>query len=191
MCGLFCVAVSPEQRRAPGSDRKQRAKQDDGIDALSTLPRPICHGIEVQPDCELVQREGSADSKGDGKQAAHQNGTSGGAGANLRQFRISGDQQQQNSPDKVVDVTSPHLHVTEGADVVCNGDDQQADAEERNEEADRSQKQPAMRAVWNPLMDQQPQVRQMEHQHDDRGGHRDKDQQDQGAGNMHHTYASY
>ena len=82
-------------------------------------------------------------------------------------------------------MVSADLHVAERADVMRDGSDQQTDAEECDEEADRSQKESSMGSIGNPLVDKQTQFRQVKYQHHQCRNDADKDQEDPGSGNMH------
>jgi hypothetical protein len=62
------------------------------------------------------------------------------------------------SRDQVVDVASTHGDVLKGPDVMLNGSNQQPDRQESDEEADRCQEHPAVRAVGDVLPDDIPEL---------------------------------
>jgi hypothetical protein len=67
-----------------------------------------------------------------------------------------------------MDMAAAHLHVADGPYVVLDGQNQQPDSQKGDEEADRSEKQTAMRTVRYLLMDEMAELREMEQKQQNR-----------------------
>ena len=73
----------------------------------------------------------------------------------------------------------------EGADVVNDGPDEEAYAEEGDEEADRGEKEAAAWPIGNALVKDASGARQVQEQQHDGGEQDDEQQQNQGSGQVH------
>jgi len=52
-----------EEGCAPGSDHEQRSEEDDGVDAEAPACfYPVDIGVEIEPECELVEGERCANA---------------------------------------------------------------------------------------------------------------------------------
>src|SRR6202521_1166410 len=60
-----------QERAAPDADREPRGEDHDRVDALAARPRPV-HVLEAEPQGELIEGEGRADSVADGSGAGQQ-----------------------------------------------------------------------------------------------------------------------
>jgi len=158
---LFLSQPRTEYGSAPRSNRQQAPEQHDGVDAFPALRRPIDIG-KIKPKSKLVQRQRGAHTIKDRKQPAPKDGRRGGEGSGLIQVSVADAQQDQDAPNQVVDVAATHGDVLEWPDMVLDENNQQADSQESDKEADRRQQIPAVRAVWNRLVEDEPQVGQME-----------------------------
>ena len=69
------------------------------------MGRPDRFG-KIEPEGELVQSKGGAYPEQERSDASGPDGTVPGAGANLGQPEIADDQQEQDTPNQVVDMTS-------------------------------------------------------------------------------------
>jgi hypothetical protein len=176
----------PPQWRTPGGDGEERSEEDDYVDALAALFRPVGHGIEVEPQREFIECECCADAVADGEKTAEEDRPRRGFGADFGEGSVSSKEQQQDAPDQMVDVTSAHLHISKGADVVGDGGDQQTHPEEGDEKADRCQEQPAMRAIRYLLMDEVTEFGEVEQQKQDGSNDESKDQQNPRSGDVVH-----
>ena len=174
-----------EDRRSPGTDGEESAKEDDGVDAFAALARPVGCGVEVQPEGELVEGEGGADSVGEGEEPAEKDLHGSVAGADVGELRIAADEEQEDSPDEVVDVAATHLDVTEGANVMGDGGDQKTHGEKGDEEADGGEEEAALGAVGDLLVDDLPGFGEAENEQDERGDDRQEDEKDPGSGEVH------
>jgi hypothetical protein len=157
----------PPQWRTPGGDGEERSEEDDYVDALAALFRPVGHGVEIEPQREFVECECCADAVADGEKTAEEDRPRRGFGADFGEGGVSGKEQQQDAPDQMVDVTATHFNVAEGADVVSDGGDQQTHSKEGDEEADGGEKKPAMGAIRYLLGDEVAEFSEVEQQKQD------------------------
>jgi predicted PurR-regulated permease PerM len=107
-------------------------RDDHGVDRLAALLRPV-DVLQVEPEGELVQREPHADAEEHGDDLVP-----GGWWCD-RDTDVAGDHQEHDSPDEVMDVGPPHLHVSRppadlGLDHVSAGADEGERDQERDEE---------------------------------------------------------
>lgn len=179
------LKVAAEQGCAPGSDGEQGSEEDDGVDAFTSLAGPVGGGVEIEPDGELIEGEGGAGSVGEGEQAAEENRQRGIAVGDLGELSVAGDEQQEDSPNKVMNVAPAHLDIAERADVMSDGGDQQAHPEEGDEEADRGEKEAALRTIGNLLMDDESEFGEVQQKENESGGHDDESEQNDGTGDVH------
>ena len=146
----FAWALGP-QRSAPRSDGEQRAENNYGVDAGAALEGP--DGVpDAEPHGELVQGEGGSHAIEDGDEAAGKERGRCGACAHLRDHGVAGDEEQENAPDEMVDVSAGHDHPSEGSDVKEDEEDKEAHAQEGEGEAQRGQKEATARAIGDALV---------------------------------------
>jgi hypothetical protein len=85
----------------------------------------------------------------------------------------------------MVDVQASHLDPSEGADVVGDAGDEQAHGEKGDEETYRGEKKATMRTVGYLLMDEMPELRQVQHQEDKCNAQGYEDKENPRSGDMH------
>jgi hypothetical protein len=85
----------------------------------------------------------------------------------------------------VVDVMASHLDVTEGADVMRDGSDEETDGKKGDEEADGGEKETAVRAVGDLLVEDAAEFGEMQNENNCGGAKADEDQKDRRAGDVH------
>ena len=170
-----------EQRGAPRAYREQGAEEDDGVDAFAALARPI-HVLQIQPESEFVERECGAHSVGNGEQAADKDVLRSGAAAHFRKPCVTDGEQNQNSPDEVMNVLTANHDPSEGTDVMGDAGDEQADAEEGDKEANCGQEEAAARAVGDAGVENAAEVCAVQQEKDGRGDKDGEDEQNNGAG---------
>jgi hypothetical protein len=107
------------------------------------------------------------------------------AGAQLRQCGKASEQEQEDSPDKVMDVAAADDDVSERTDVVGDGGDEESCAEEGDEEADRGEEQPFMRPVGDLLMKHQADLCEVQQQKSCGSHQADEDYKNPRTGNVH------
>jgi hypothetical protein len=180
------VAIdAAEERCAPSSHGEECTEEDDGVDALATLTRPVGSSVEVEPESELVEGESCADAVAKGKETANEDRDGSAASAGFGESEISSDEKEKDSPDEVMDVMAPHLDVTEGADVMGDGSDEETDGKKGDEEADGGEKETAVRAVGDLLVDDVADFGEVKDEKDCGGAEADEDQEDRRAGDVH------
>jgi len=162
-----------EERRAPGSDAKQAAEQDDGVDVEPPGARPVGVRLEIQPDGEFVQGQRRADAVADGHQPAEKNGKRRMVSSQVQQPAVTDQQQDENPPDQVVNVRSADHHPLEMALMIHDPVNEDADSHKREQKGDRGDEHALARAVGDGGADEIPQPGQLEeHQQrdDDQAG---------------------
>jgi hypothetical protein len=184
-CELNVAIDAAEERCAPGSHGEECTEEDDGVDALATLTRPVGSSVEVEPESELVEGESCADAVAKGKETANENRDWSVASAGFGEGEIAGDEKEEDSPDEVVDVMASHLDVTEGADVMRDGSDEETDGKKGDEEADGGEKETAVRAVGDLLVEDAAEFGEMQNENNCGGAKADEDQKDRRAGDVH------
>jgi len=138
-----------EEWRTPCAGGQQATKQDDSIDTDTALARPVGLRVEVEPESELVEGEGCADTIADAHQAAEEDGNRGVLAAKIEKPSVADEEQDQDSPDEVVDVTAADHDPMKGADVSGDEADEYSHAEKGDQESEGGDKKAAARAVWN------------------------------------------
>ena len=78
-----------------------------------------------------------------------------------------------------------HLDVTEGADVMRDGSDEETDGKKGDEEADGGEKETAVRAVGDLLVEDAAEFGEMQNENNCGGAKADEDQKDRRAGDVH------
>ena len=66
------VMKAAEEGRAPCANGEQAAKEDDGVDTFASGAGPVSAGLEIEPEGEFVERQGSAYTIADGHKAAEE-----------------------------------------------------------------------------------------------------------------------
>src|ERR1700743_13513 len=115
--------------------------------------RPV-HILQIQPERKLIKRERSAHAIQDREQPAQENGCCRVAGSNLSQCAIAHNEEEQNSPNQVVDMSSIKQHPTERPNMMRDGHDQKAYTDKGNEEAHGSQEKLSSWPIRDTLMNQ-------------------------------------
>ncbi len=169
------VALAPhaveaaKEGRAPCAHGKDGSEEDDGIDADAALARPIGVWLEVEPEGELVECERGADAVADGHQPAEKDGERRVGSAEVEQPAVADEQQNQDSPDKVMDVAAAHDDPVERAVVMDDEADEQSRAQEGEEERNRGDEHAAAGTVWDGGANEKAQARELQEdeQHDD------------------------
>src|SRR5690606_35625792 len=87
-------------------ERKERTGDDDRIDRPTPLLRPV-DILEVEPEGELIQGQRGADPEEDGERRTPRRGVE-------RESQVAGRQEQQDTPDQVMDMQLPDHQVVEG-----------------------------------------------------------------------------
>jgi hypothetical protein len=142
-----------KERRTPGSHGEEGSEEDYSVYALSALTCPVGCGVKVEPEGELVEGEGGADSIGHGEETSSEERQGSVACAYLGDLCITGDEKEKDAPDEVVDVATSHLDVTEWTDVMRDGGHEETDGEKGDEETDGGEKEAFVRAVRDLLVD--------------------------------------
>jgi len=153
-----------EEGRAPCAGSQQTCKQDDSVDAGAALARPIGIRVEVEPEGELVEGESGAGAITDGHQAAEEDGNRRMLAAQIKKPSIADEQEDEDPPDEVMDVTSADHHPVKRADVVRDEADQDAHAEKRDDKGERGDEETPARAVGDGGADEKTDAREMEEQ---------------------------
>jgi len=165
--------------RAPRAGSKQAAKQDDCVDADAALARPVGLRVEVEPKRKLVKGEGSADTVADGHQAAEKDGEWRVLAAQVKQPSIADDEEDEDSPDKMMDVASANHDPVEWADVVGDEADEDSHAKKSDQKGERRDEKTPARAVRDGGPNQKADARKVQEEQkggDNNGGKEKKNQ---------------
>ena len=179
-----------EERRAPGAHRQQSAEEDDGIDVETPSARPVRIRLQVQPERELVQRERRAHPEADRHQPAEEDGKRCVEAPQVQQPAIAHQQQNQNSPDQVMNVVAMHHHPLEVSLMLHDSVDEEADSGECEQEGDRGDEHAPPRTVGDGGADQESQPRQLQQDQQQHNNQAGKGQQQQRSGSGHNPYSS-
>jgi hypothetical protein len=152
-----------QQRRAPCAGGEQGSEEDDGVDAGSSLGRPV-DVLKVEPESEFVEGEGGSDSVEDRHNAAEENRRIVAAGSDFGEPGITDEKKNDDAEDEVVDVASTMHDEMKGRNVVEDGIDDGAHSGEGKEEADRSAEQTFARTVRNPFVNELAERRALQQQ---------------------------
>ena len=181
---LFSASPRCHHRSAPRSNRQQAPEKHYGVDAFPPLRGPVDIG-KVQPESKLVQRKRGTRTIEDREEPAPKNRRRGGQRSHLIQVTVADAEKDQDAPNKMVDMAATHGDVLERPDVMLDGSNQKPDGQESDEEADGRQEHPAVRPIRKGLVEEVPQLGQMEQQQHHRRNHNDEDQQDPLTRQMH------
>ena len=116
-----------EESASIKSNDQEGSEQNDGVQAGAALARPV-NIFKIQPQRELVEGQGCAGAVEKGQQAARYERGFFSTYANILQPCKTDDQQNQNSPNQVMNVAATDVDIVKGADVVevdigkCPGD---------------------------------------------------------------------
>ncbi len=173
---------------SPGTDHKQGAEEDDGVDAEASGAVPVGVWVEIEPDGELVESEGGADSIADGHDAAEEDGGGGVGASEVEEPAIADDEEDENSPDEVVDVLAPDHDPSEGTFSSDDEADEQPDTEEGDKEGDGGEEDAAAGAVWNGSANQVAEARELQQDEQDRADEGDEGEEQQSSRLRHGFY---
>ena len=98
---------------------------------------------------------------------------------------MAGDEEQQDTPDKMVNVMAAHLDITEGADVVGDREHEEPNGQKCNKEADGGEKEAAMRAVGYVPMDKVAETREVQQEKEKGRDDDDEDEEYPGSSDVH------
>src|ERR1700686_3257953 len=126
-----------QERAAPDADREHRGEEHDRVDALPSRPRPV-HVLEVEPQGELIEGQGRADSVADGREAGKQVR----ACAGFDQPDVSDDQEQEDAPHEGVDMKTAARDVVKRTDPGLDQVRDDAHDPEREKEGERREEEP-------------------------------------------------
>src|ERR1700674_84438 len=126
-----------QERAAPDPDREPRGEDHDRVDALPSRPRPV-HVLEVEPQGELIEGQGRADSVADGSGAGQQVRS----GACFDQPDVADDEEKEDTPHQMAHAKTAAGDVVKRADSRLDQVRDDAHDREREEEPDRRQEQP-------------------------------------------------
>ena len=160
----FCphALKAAKKRRTPSTHGENSSKKDDGVDADAALAGPVGIGLEVKPEGKLVQGKRRADAVAYGHESAEEDGQGRMRTAEVEQPAVADEQQNQNSPDKVMDVAAVHDDPVEWAVVVDDEADEQTHAEEGDKKRHRGDEHAAAGPVWDGGADEKAQASELQ-----------------------------
>src|ERR1700730_9028174 len=100
-----------KERAAPDSHRQQAREDHDRVDARPAGSCPV-DVLEIEPERELVECQGSPDAVGDRGNAREKAG----GGPRFDQPDVPDDQEQEDAPHQVVDVQTTTRDIVKRAD---------------------------------------------------------------------------
>jgi len=161
-----------EEGRTPGANAQQAAEEDDSIDAYTTLAGPIGVRFEVEPEGEFVEGEGSSDTVADGHQATEKDGERRMGAAQVQEPAIPDEEQNENTPDQVMNVVAADGDPFEWAHVGPDCHHEYANADKGDDKGNRGNKHALARPVGDGGMNQISQAGQLQQdqEHDDYQG---------------------
>jgi len=115
------AAEGLEEGASPDADYEGSAEKEHGVQAGAAFASPIHIFVEIQPERELVQRQGGADTIEQGHQTAGQERRRRGSRAHLDQPSKSHGKQKENPPDQVMDMRPANVNVVKRAEVAGSG----------------------------------------------------------------------
>ena len=150
------VMETAEEGRAPCGDAQQTAEEDDGVDAFATGAGPVGTGFKVKPEGEFVECEGRADAVADGHEPAEENRQFGVLLSQVEQPSVADEEQDDDAPNKVMDVVAAHGNPLEGTCLVDDGADEKANSREGEKECDGGEKCASAGSVGDGGADEEP-----------------------------------
>ena len=123
--------------RTPCANHQQRPEENDGVNAeTSACLDPIDVGVEVQPESKFVERESGANAVCDGHNTAEKYGHWRMGAAQVKKPSVTHEQQDQDSPNQVMDVLTTHHYPLEWPFSTNDEGDQQSHSKERDKKCD-------------------------------------------------------
>jgi hypothetical protein len=174
-----------EEGRAPRAYGENAPEKDNSVNAEAACAGPVGVGLKVEPEGELVERERRTHTITDRHEPAEKNGKRRMGAAKVKQPAIADEQQDENSPHKMMDVKAANHYPLERAAIVNDKVDQQTHAQEGDEEGDRGQEHAAARAVRNGGADEIAEARQLQKNQQDDDDHAGEDKQKDCAASWH------
>ena len=160
---------------APDGEDERGAEEKDGVEAGAAFAGPIELVFQVEPEGEFVESERGADAVEQRHQAAGEERSAASAGADFHDPCETHAQEDDDAPDKMVDVGAANDDVMKGADIVRGG--QRGDARERDsgEETAGSEEQTAFGAVADVFMKEPADAGAVQDQENKGGGEENRD----------------
>jgi len=178
-----------EKWRAPRADHQHRSEEHHCVDAEAAAGLdPVDVWVEVEPEGKLVQRERCAHAISNAHDAAEQDGERRVCATKIEQPAVADHQQDEDSPNQVVNVPAAHHHPIEWAIPFNDKGNQQPHAEKSDEEGDPRQKETPPRTVRDGCSNQIPKPRQLQNYQQDGGNCQNEQQKYEASGLGHKAY---
>src|SRR5579883_2000445 len=136
-----------QERSAEAGDRQSCCEQSERFEAFASLPLPV-NVPQIQPQGELIQRKRRAYSIRHRHRPPGPCSRATRARSRFQQPAVTGEEQEQNPPNQMMDMPAAHLDVMERANVVVDQKGQRAHYRDGNEEAEGGPEEPFARRLW-------------------------------------------